>query len=143
MLQSYEKWNICMAASACLAIAVLLTLMAFGCAVIVLAVYAVAVFAVFFGLDRLEKKRFPHWRMLRWKTPWAPVIALFVLFVVLDLILPDGRLGFITIWGVFSLACLVGPLQTTYFARKYHMDAFASVEELLASHPELKERIKS
>ena len=143
MLKSYEKWNICMSAAAFLVIAILMVLIALDCAIIVLIVYAAAVLAVFFGLDRVEKKNFPQWRKLRWKPRWALVIALLVLFVVLDLILPDSKTGYITVCCAFALACLTGPLQTTYFSLKYHMDDFGSVEELTAAFPELKEKLKS
>ena len=143
MLKSYEKWNICMTAAACLVIAILMVLIAFDCAISVLIIYAAAVLAVFFGLDRVEKKNYPQWRKLRWKPRWALVIALLVLFVVLDLILPDSKTGYITVCCAFALACLTGPLQTTYYALKYHMDDFGSVEELTAAFPELKEKLKS
>ena len=143
MLKSYEKWNKCMTAAACLVIAILMVLIVFDCAIIVLIVYAAAVLAVFFELDRVEKKNYPQWRKLRWKPRWTLVIALLVLFVVLDLILPDSKTGYITVCCVFALACLTGPLQTTYFSLKYHMDDFGSVEELTAAFPELKEKLKS
>ena len=50
MLKSYEKWNICMAFAACLAIAIMIVLLAFDCAITIQIVYAAVVFAVFFGL---------------------------------------------------------------------------------------------
>ena len=102
-----------------------------------------AVVAVFFGLDRVEKKNFPQWRKLRWKPRWVLVIALLALFVALEFLLPDSKTGYITVCCAFALACLTGPLQTTYFSLKYHMDDFGSVEELTAAFPELKEKLKS
>ena len=130
MLKSYEKWNICMTVAACLVIAILMVLIAFDCAISVLIIYA-------------EKKNFPQWRELRWKPRWVLVIALLALFVALEFLLPDSKTGYITVCCAFALACLTGPLQTTYYALKYHMDDFGSVEELTAAFPELKEKLKS
>lgn len=139
---SYEKWSTVSAVAALVALGILICLMAADVAILPLVIYAAVVVAAFFVADRAEKKRFPQWRKLRWKTPWIPVIVLLAVMVALEIFLPESQTKFIVFLCVLSLTCLTGPLQNTYFARKYHIDRFTSVNELLEAVPEVQDKIK-
>ena len=90
-------------------------------------------------LDHLETKQYPQWKNI-WKIPQEVVVFLIVLIVIMvaAAFLTDCNLSWVIIIILFLRPCL-----DYYYAQKYDMDNLTSIEQLLTTHPEAREKLRN
>ena len=98
----------------------------------------VIISVVLFVTEHIANKKYPQWENL-WRMPSSIVALLAAVFAVTIIIAAffDISSG----WYLFLLVLLrVSP--DYYYAKKYELDTFHSVEELLKKYPEVKSKIR-
>ena len=94
--------------------------------------------ALLFVTEHIANKKYPQWENL-WRMPSSIIALLAAVFAATIIIAAFFNIS--SGWYLFLLVLLrVSP--DYYYAKKYELDTFHSVEELLEKHPEAKGKIR-
>ena len=144
MLKSYEKLTCFIAFFDCLLIGYAIWMMIYHCVLFDFLAFAVFEYLVILIVRIAEINLFPQWKNLRWKVSWLAVAETLGFIALSTAFMPTGtfKYVYIVVEGIFVFLCMAGPIQRAFYAAKYHLDRFASVEELTASCAEARNRIR-
>lgn len=106
--------------------------------------WLVITFASLIVVWRVSLRRYPQWRGFQWSLPWKLMIPTFIVAMALFFVgesygwhIGDLRMRTIALVLIF----VVQPLHDLWLTKKYELDKFTSVGELVAAHPEAKKKI--
>lgn len=144
-MKSYENYNVAMLILVIIVYGVLVAMIEIDVGVAPVLVTGAVLIALLIIIDVSMRKRFPQWKKLRWKTSWPLVIFLcvlaFVLIFMSDML--ESYLGGFNLstTAVFVIILII-QLQNVVRIKKYHLDRYSSIEELIEACPEVKDKIR-
>ena len=159
MKKSYEKWKIGKAIIACLLLLgyfdITVThiivpqigfhiaeLFGYGGGFVFFCEYSVFAFFLLLTLRAIEFAFYPQWRTLLWNNILTTIVWS-LLIVGQNLLMKDTifKAFYIIIWGILVLPWILKAIKDVYYAKKYHLDEYDSLKDLVASQPEARKSL--